>query len=108
MTRSTRDRGGLEAPPYSRTRSLDSPRTLPLGLRSQPFAARGGEMGRVRVEAPQDLVAGASLLAVSLFALWAAAPLDAGRMSAPGPGLLPRVLAVLLGAVGVWLVVISL
>ena len=65
-------------------------------------------MGRVRVLAPQDLVAGASLLAVSLFALWAAAPLDGGRLSAPGPGLLPRVLAVLLGGVGLWLLVLSL
>ena len=65
-------------------------------------------MGRVRVHAPQDLVAGASLLAVSLFALWAVAPLDSGRMSAPGPGLLPRFLAVLLGGVGLWLVVLSL
>jgi len=65
-------------------------------------------MGRVRVHAPQDLVAGASLLAVSLFALWAASPLDTGRLSTPGPGLLPRVLAVMLGGVGVWLVVLSL
>jgi len=65
-------------------------------------------MGRVRVHAPQDLVAGASLLAVSLFALWAASPLDAGRLSTPGPGLLPRVLAVMLGGAGVWLLVLSL
>jgi putative tricarboxylic transport membrane protein len=65
-------------------------------------------MGRVRVQAPQDLVAGVSLLAVSLFALWAASPLDAGRLSTPGPGLLPRVLAVMLGGAGVWLVVLSL
>jgi Tripartite tricarboxylate transporter TctB family len=65
-------------------------------------------MGRVRVHAPQDLVAGASLIAASLFALWAVAPLDAGRLGAPGPGLLPRVLAVLLGVSGLWLVVLSL
>jgi putative tricarboxylic transport membrane protein len=65
-------------------------------------------MRRVRVHAPQDLVAGASLLAISLFALWACAPLDGGRMSAPGPGLLPRFLAVLLGLSGLWLVVLSL
>ena len=65
-------------------------------------------MATVRVHAPQDLVAGASLVAVSLFALWAAAPLDAGRLGAPGPGLLPRVLAVLLGGAGVWLVLLSL
>ena len=54
------------------------------------------------------LVAGASLLAVALFALWAAGPLDGGRMGAPGPGLLPRVLAVLVGAAGFALVVFSL
>ena len=65
-------------------------------------------MARVRVQAPQDLVAGASLLAVSLFALWAAAPLDAGRLSAPGPGLLPRVLAICVGISGLWLVGLSL
>ena len=65
-------------------------------------------MGRVRVQAPQDLVAGASLLAISLFSLWAAAPLDAGRMNAPGPGLLPRFLALLLGVSGLWLVGLSL
>ena len=64
-------------------------------------------MARVRVHAPQDLVAGASLVAVSLFALWAATPLDGGRLSAPGPGLLPRVLAFLLGGAGVWLVLLS-
>ncbi len=65
-------------------------------------------MGKVRVRAPQDLVAGASLVAVSLFALWAAAPLATGRLGAPGPGLLPRVLAVLLGACGLSLCVLSL
>jgi hypothetical protein len=64
-------------------------------------------MSRVRVRAPQDLVAGASLLAVAAFALWAAAPLPSGRMSAPGPGLLPRVLALGLLASGALLVVLS-
>jgi putative tricarboxylic transport membrane protein len=65
-------------------------------------------MARLRVHAPQDLVAGASLLAACLFALWAAAPLDGGRLGAPGPGLLPRVLAILVGISGLWLVVVSL
>ena len=64
-------------------------------------------MSRVRVRAPQDLVAGASLLAVAAFALWAAAALPSGRMSAPGPGLLPRVLALGLLASGALLVVLS-
>ncbi len=64
-------------------------------------------MGKVRVRAPQDLVAGASLVAVSLFALWAAAPLETGRLRAPGPGLVPRVLAVLLSGAGVSLVALA-
>jgi putative tricarboxylic transport membrane protein len=64
-------------------------------------------MSRVRVRAPQDLVAGASLLAVATFALWAAAPLKSGQMSSPGPGLLPRVLALGLLASGALLVVLA-
>lgn len=64
-------------------------------------------MPRVQVHAPQDSVAGASLLAVSSFALWAAGPLATGRLGAPGPGLVPRVLALLLGASGLWLVVLG-
>jgi len=61
-------------------------------------------MSRVRVRAPQDLVAGASLLAIAVFAIWASAPLSGGRLGAPGPGFLPRVLAILLGLCGVALV----
>jgi len=64
-------------------------------------------MSKVRVRARQDLVAGVSLAAVSLVALGAAAPLATGRLGAPGPGLVPRVLAVLLGVSGIWLVVLS-
>ncbi len=55
---------------------------------------------RGRVRSPQDLVAGASLLAVSAFALWAVRDLPAGRLAAVGPGLLPRAIAVLLGLAG--------
>jgi len=65
-------------------------------------------MSRVRVQAPQDFVAGVSLLAVSLFALWASAPLHTGRLGSPGPGLLPEVLAVMVGAAGLFLVGMSL
>lgn len=65
-------------------------------------------MARIRVQAPQDLVAGASLVAVALFALWAAGPLDSGRMGAPGPGLLPRFLALMVGCAGLTLVGLSL
>jgi putative tricarboxylic transport membrane protein len=64
-------------------------------------------MPRVQVHAPQDLVAGTSLLAVASFALWAAGPLARGSLGAPGPGLVPRVLALLLGASGAWLVLLG-
>jgi putative tricarboxylic transport membrane protein len=60
------------------------------------------------VRAPQDLAAGASLVALAFLALWASADLPAGRLRAIGPGMLPRALAIALGAVGVVLVVKSL
>jgi len=65
-------------------------------------------MTRVRVHAPQDLVGGMSLVAVALFALWAAGPLATGRLGSPGPGLVPRVLAVLLALSGVWMILLWL
>lgn len=60
------------------------------------------------VRSPQDLAAGLSLVAVALFAFWAAADLQTGRLRAMGPGMLPRVLAGLLGLAGVALVVKAL
>lgn len=68
-------------------------------------ARRGSPARRgARVRAPQDLVAGASLLALALFALWATRDLGGGRLVAPGPGLLPRGVSVLVGLVGASLV----
>ena len=66
-----------------------------------PDAAEAPSPGRHRVRAPQDFAAGASLVVLSLFALWASSGLEAGRAGAFGPGMLPRAVAVLLGAVGV-------
>jgi len=60
------------------------------------------------VRAPQDLLAGASLIAMALFALWATSGLGGGGIGSPGPGLLPRGVAVLVGLVGVLLVLASL
>jgi hypothetical protein len=57
--------------------------------------------------APRDLAAGASLIAVALFALWASADLEQGTLRAMGPGMLPRGVAVLIGLAGVALVVTS-
>jgi putative tricarboxylic transport membrane protein len=50
-------------------------------------------MTRRRIQAPQDFVAGTSLVLIALFALWAARDLVGGRLGAPGPGMVPRVLA---------------
>jgi putative tricarboxylic transport membrane protein len=73
-----------------------------------PEAATGPKPRRGLVRAPQDLAAGASLVALSLFALWAGRDLVAGRLGAPGPGLLPRGIAVLVGLVGLGLAAASL
>jgi putative tricarboxylic transport membrane protein len=60
------------------------------------------------VRSPRDFVAGASLLALAAFALWASAPLDPGTLRAVGPGLLPRAVAVGVGAAGLVVVALSL
>jgi putative tricarboxylic transport membrane protein len=59
------------------------------------------------VRSPRDLLAGASLAALALFALWAGAPLDSGTRRAMGPGMLPRVVALAVLAAGVLLCVLS-
>lgn len=55
---------------------------------------------RRRIRAPQDFVAGLSLMALAAFALWASADVPGGRLGSPGPGMLPRAIAVALGLVG--------
>lgn len=57
-----------------------------------------------RLRAPQDLLAGASLVALSAFALFASRDLPGGKLGAMGPGLLPRLLSVLLAICGLFLV----
>ncbi|HWP35822.1 MAG TPA: tripartite tricarboxylate transporter TctB family protein [Thermodesulfobacteriota bacterium] len=49
-----------------------------------------------------------SLIALALFALWASAGLEMGRLSMMGPGMMPRVVAVLIGLLGLVLVVLAL
>jgi len=71
---------------------------------SQPPAPEVAPPPTGRVRAPQDLLAGGSLLALAAFALWAGRELPSGRLGAMGSGFLPRVLALLLALCGLWLV----
>lgn len=72
-----------------------------------PGAAHPAPPPRGRVRSPRDLLAGASLLALALLALWAGARLEGGTLRAVGPGMLPRAVAVLIGAAGLLLVAFS-
>jgi putative tricarboxylic transport membrane protein len=53
-----------------------------------------------RVRLSKDLVAGLSLVALALFALWASASLPEGTLRSVGPGMMPRAAAVLVLLVG--------
>jgi Tripartite tricarboxylate transporter TctB family len=70
-------------------------------------ASPGATERRGPIRGPQDFAAGLSLVALSLFALWAGADLEQGTLRAMGPGMLPRGVAVLIGLVGVVLIVAS-
>jgi len=52
----------------------------------------------------QDVVGGLVIIAVAVFAFWAGSDLPMGTFGGMGPGMLPRGLAVLLGALGALLV----
>ena len=53
-----------------------------------------------RTFSPSDLVAGACVLAVGLFAVWEAASYPFGALRQPGPGLFPLMLGILMTALG--------
>ncbi len=63
---------------------------------------------RRRIRSPQDLLAGASLLALAALALWKGARLEGGSLRAMGPGMLPRAVAWTIGFAGALLVALSL
>jgi putative tricarboxylic transport membrane protein len=67
-----------------------------------------GRVRRLRIRSPQRFVAGAVLIGVCCFVLWAVADLDPGTVKAMGPGMFPRSLAVLLGIGGIVLIAVSL
>jgi hypothetical protein len=66
-----------------------------------------GRMGPLRIRSPQRFFAGLILIAICCFVLWAVAGLNQGTLTAMGPAMFPRALAVLLGIGGVILVALS-
>lgn len=48
----------------------------------------------------RDVAAGAVILALAVFVLWATYPLERGTLRLPGPGYFPQTAAVLLGVLG--------
>ncbi len=63
---------------------------------------------QARVRISKELLAGATLVALALLALYASAPLPAGTLRSVGPGALPRALALLVLVVGIVFVVAAL
>ena len=61
----------------------------------------------LRIRSPQRFFAGLVLIAVCFFVLWAVEGLRQGTLTAMGPGMFPRALAVLLGIAGAILIVLS-
>jgi putative tricarboxylic transport membrane protein len=81
--------------------AIDAPPIAPPAPAPRPAAARG------RVRSPRDLLAGACLVALALFALLGGARLEGGTLRAMGPGMLPRAVAWAIGAGGLLLAILS-
>src|SRR5262245_42806807 len=64
-----------------------------------------GDAGVVSVLRRQDFVGGLVVVGVALFAFWQGWGLPIGTVGQMGPGMLPKGLAVLLGALGIMLMV---
>jgi hypothetical protein len=60
------------------------------------------------VRSPQNFVAGIALIAAAAFALWAVSELPQGTLRVMGPSMLPRWVAILIGAGGVILAIAGL
>ena len=56
----------------------------------------------------QDFLGGLAIMAVAVFALWQSYDLPMGTLGGMGPGMLPRILAILLALLGLLLVIDSL
>jgi hypothetical protein len=68
--------------------------------------AQVSRMGPIR--APQNFFAGLALIAIAAFAIWATSDLSQGTLRAMGPAMLPRWLAIGVGACGLALAILSL
>ena len=60
------------------------------------------------VRSPQNFVAGIALIAAAAFAFWAVSDLPQGTLRVIGPSMLPRWVAILIGAAGLILAVAGL
>lgn len=59
------------------------------------------------IRAPQNFFAGLALMAIAAFALWATSDLSQGTLRAMGPAMLPRWLAITVGACGLGLTILA-
>ena len=59
------------------------------------------------IRAPQNFIAGLTLIALCLFAIWATSELPQGTLRAMGPAMLPRWLAISVGLCGLALVIFA-
>ncbi len=59
----------------------------------------------LRVASPQDFAGGLFLITIGLGAYWASSNLAMGTLGAMGPGMLPRSLSVITGAIGLIILV---
>lgn len=66
------------------------------------------QLGPLRIRAPQDFAGGIALIGICVFVLWAVDDLNMGTFERMGPAMFPRLLALLLGLGGVFLLVKSL
>ncbi len=60
-----------------------------------------------RLRNPGNLIGGLALIALALFTFWQISDLEVGRAMRMGPGYFPRLLAILIAAMGVLLIAIS-
>lgn len=74
-------------------------------MHDMPDTTQGAPARTGPVRSPQDFAAGLFLLAVAAFAVYASSDLSMGTLRNMGPGMLPRMVATLIGVCGLGLLV---